>query len=147
MSGVGKEKSCRTEGDLFLTLLFDSPFTIETDASDYGIGGVLLQKFDDTARPIAFISRKLNPAECNYAVIEKECLAIKWAIEYFHQYLYGGKFLVRSDHAPLTWLSQNKDKNSRLMRWAPSLQVYDFSIEYVKGSENFIADFLSRMMN
>ena len=122
------------------------PFIIETDASDFGIGAVLLQKSEDTLRPIAFISRKLNPAERNYAVIEKECLAIKWSIDYFHQYLYGGKFLVRTDHAPLTWLSQNKDKNSRLMRWALSLQVYDFSIEYVKGSENFIADFFSRMM-
>ena len=86
----------------------------------------------------------MNSAEVNYSVIEQECLAIKWAIETFHQYLYGGRFTVRTDHAPLKWLKQNKDKNSRLMRWALSLQTFDFVIEYVKGSENFLADMLSR---
>ena len=120
-------------------------FIVQTDASQFGIGAVLAQKLDGELKPISFISRKLNKAECNYSVIEKECLAIKWAIEYFYPYLYGGKFKVRTDHAPLTWLTQNKDKNSRLMRWALNLQSYDFSIEYVKGSENFLADLMSRV--
>ena len=120
-------------------------FIVQTDASQFGIGAVLAQKLDGELKLISFISRKLNKAECNYSVIEKECLAIKWAIEYFYPYLYGGKFKVRTDHAPLTWLTQNKDKNSRLMRWALNLQSYDFSIEYVKGSENFLADLMSRV--
>ena len=122
----------------------DFDFVVQTDASKVGIGAVLAQVVDGEYCPIAFISRKLNKAECNYSVIEQECLAIKWAITYFYQYLYGGKFTIRTDHAPLTWLKQNKDKNSRLMRWALSLQAYDFTIEYVKGSENFLADMLSR---
>ena len=122
----------------------DLEFVVQTDASKVGIGAVLAQVVDGEYCPIAFISRKLNKAESNYSVIEQECLAIKWAITYFYQYLYGGKFTIRTDHAPLTWLKQNKDKNSRLMRWALSLQAYDFTIEYVKGSENFLADMLSR---
>lgn len=117
-------------------------FILQTDASLNGLGAMLVQEGE--CAPISFISRKLKPAERNYSVIELECLAIKWAIEYFYQYLYGSKFIVRTDHAPLTWLVQNKDKNSRLMRWALSLQSYDFSVQYVKGAENFIADTFSR---
>ena len=119
-------------------------FVLQTDASQVGLGAILYQDVEGTLRPISYISRKLNSAEVNYSVIEQECLAIKWAIEMFYQYLYGGRFTVRTDHAPLKWLKQNKEKNSRLMRWALSLQAYDFTVEYVKGSENFLADMLSR---
>ena len=119
-------------------------FVLQTDASDNGLGAVLGQEIDGEFRPISFISRKLNSAEQNYAVIEKECLAIKWAIEYFHQYLYARKFIVCTDHAPLTWLSQNKNVNSRLTRWALTLQSFDFVIKYIKGTENLLADALSR---
>ena len=119
-------------------------FVVQTDASDDAIGAVLGQLRDDDFVPIAFISRVLNTAEKNYAVVEKECLAVKWAVCYFHDYLFGAKFIVRTDHAPLAWLHKNKDLNSRLMRWALRLQSYDFTIEYIKGTENFIADLLSR---
>ena len=119
-------------------------FVLHTDACDYGIGAVLCQEIDDHIRPISFVSRKLNKAEMNYSVIEKECLAIRWAISRFSEYLYGGKFIVKTDHAPLQWLRQNKNKNSRLMRWALELQQYDFSICYIRGSENLLADLLSR---
>jgi hypothetical protein len=93
------------------------------------------------------MSRKLNKAEQNYSVIEQECLAIKWCVNYCHQYLFSKKFIIRTDHAPLQWLRQNKDKNSRLMRWALSLQGYDFVIEYIKGSDNLLADLFSRNAN
>ena len=122
-------------------------FVVQTDASQVAIGAVLGQMVDGEMRPISFISRKLTKAERNYAVVEKECLAIKWAIEYFSQYLYAKKFLVKTDHAPLTWLRQCKDKNSRLMRWALALQAYDFVIMYIKGTDNFLADMLSRSPN
>lgn len=122
----------------------DVPFVLQTDASGLGISGVLGQVIDDSFKPISFISRKLNKAEQNYSVIELECLAIKWSINYFHEYLYGSRFEIKTDHAPLAWLRQNKDKTSRLMRWALSLQAYDFSITYIKGSENFLADLFSR---
>lgn len=119
-------------------------FILQTDASFLGLAGVLGQEIDGVFKPIMFMSRKLNAAERNYSVIELECLAIKWSINYCHEYLYGSHFSIRSDHAPLQWLTQNKDKSSRLMRWALSLQGYNFSIEYIKGSENFLADTFSR---
>lgn len=105
---------------------------------------MLGQEVDGEFLPISFISLKLTAAEQNYSVIEQECLAIKWCVEYFYQYLYGEKFVIKTDHAPLIWLRQNKNKNSRLMRWALSLQGYDFTIKYIKGSENFLADTVSR---
>ena len=75
-------------------------FVVQTDACDVGLGAILFQQVDGEDRPISFISRKLTSAEQNYPTIEKECLAIKWAIERFHDYLYGHTFLVRTDHAP-----------------------------------------------
>ena len=119
-------------------------FVLQTDACDNGIAGVLGQEIEGVFRPISFISRKLSNSEINYSVIEKECLAIKWSVNYFYEYLYGGKFMIKTDHAPLTWLKENKTVNSRLMRWAISLQSYDFTISYIKGSENFLADTMSR---
>ena len=77
-------------------------------------------------------------------VLLKKLLAIKWAITKFHDYVYGSKFIVETDHAPLQWLKRNKDKCSRLMRWALSLQTYDFHIKYIKGKKNFLADLMSR---
>jgi hypothetical protein len=119
-------------------------FVVQTDASTLGLGAVLWQRCDGEDKPISCISRKLKDAEKNYAIIELECLAIKWAIEKFHDYLYGSKFIVRTDHAPLMWLNENKCLTSRRMRWALSLQNYSFDIEYVKGKENFLADVFSR---
>lgn len=115
-------------------------FVVQTDSSNFAVGAVLGQTVKGEFRPISFNSRKLNKAERNYSVIEQECLAIKWAVNY----LYGARFRIQTDHAPLTWLRQNKDRNSRLTRWALSLQAYDFVIEYIKGCDNFQADLLSR---
>jgi hypothetical protein len=122
----------------------DEPFVVQTDACMHGLGAVLGQIVEDNFEPVCFISRNLSKAERNYSVIELECLSIKWAVGYFHDYLYGNKFVIQTDHAPLTWLRQNKDKNSRLMRWALALQAYDFSIHYIRGCDNFLADMFSR---
>ena len=121
------------------------PFILQTDASNRGVGAVLLQMSGDQKLPVAYAGRKLKSSEENYATIEKECLAIVWAIAKFQRYLYGSEFLLETDHKPLIYLHKSKVNNARLMRWALSLQPYRFRIIAIKGKENVGADYLSRM--
>jgi phospholipid-translocating ATPase len=107
---------------------FNKPFVVQTDASDVGIRAILSQTDEKGhEHPIAFASRKLKPREQKYAVIEKECLAIIWALGFFYPYLYGQHFVIETDHQPLKWLHQMKNKNQRLTRWALSLRPSSFS--------------------
>jgi len=71
-----------------------------------------------------FISRKLLPREQKYSTVEKECLAIKWALEELKYYVLGRYFTLVTDHAPLVWMSKNKENNGRVTRWFLSLQPY-----------------------
>lgn len=119
-------------------------FVLRTDASLVGLGAILLQYTDDTPHPIAYASRTLLPAEKNYSVIERECLAIVWGINKFKYYLFGKAFVLEVDHKPLVYLNKFKGENSRLMRWALSLQPFRFNIVYIPGKENIGADLLSR---
>ena len=119
-------------------------FILRTDASNRGIEGVLLQEEADCKLPVAYASRKLLPKEESYATVEKECLALIWAIQKFQRYLYGKYFIVETDHQPLLYLNKAKVSNARLMRWALLLQPYRFTIRAIKGSENVGADYLSR---
>ena len=124
---------------------FSRPFVVQTDASEVGIGAVLAQTDEKGyEHPIAFASRKLKPREQKYAVIEKECLAIVWALGFFYPYLYGQHFVVETDHQPLKWLQQMKNKNQRLTRWALSLQPFKCDIRHRAGAEHKNADGLSR---
>ena len=122
----------------------DEPFILQTDASDNGIGAVLLQEEDGVKFPIAFASKKLLSRERNYSVIEKECLAIVWSIDKFHRYLFGSKFILETDHEPLRYLQTAKTLNPRIMRWALKLQPYSFRIVAIRGRDNIGADCLSR---
>ena len=124
---------------------FNQPFILQTDASDNGLGAVLTQDFDDIRHPVAFASKKLLPREKRYSTIEKECLAIVWAIKKFYIYLYGREFVVETDHQPLVYIGQSKFTNSRIMRWALFLQNFRFRVINVKGKENVMADYLSRV--
>ena len=120
------------------------PFRLRTDASDRGLGAVLLQDGVDGEQPVSFASKKLTPAELNYATIEKECLAIVWGIRRFEPYLFGHHFVVQTDHQPLQYLQQARPLSGRLARWALQLQQYSFRVESIPGSQNIDADFLSR---
>ena len=119
-------------------------FVLRTDASDVGIGAVLMQAHEGILFPICFASRKLLSRERLYPVVERECLALAWAVKKYAYFLYGRKFTLQTDHFPLAYLSQARMKNSRVMRWALALQSHNFHVEVIKGSENFGADFLSR---
>lgn len=123
---------------------FDQPFILTTDASDFALGAVLSQGKIGFDKPVAYASRTLSDTETRYSTIEKELLAIVWAVKYFRPYLYGRKFTIYTDHRPLTWLMSLKDPNSKLTRWRLKLAEFDYNVIYKKGSQNTNADALSR---
>ena len=108
-------------------------FVLDVDASDIGIGAVLHQVQSDRERVIAYASRALNRAERNYCITEKELLAVGFFIEHFRQYLFGRKFLVRTDHQALIWLFKLNEPHGKIARWIEILSHDDFSIAYRPG--------------
>ena len=98
-------------------------YFLQTDASDSGIGAVLMQKHDGKLFPVCYARKKFSSAERNYSTIEKECLAIVWGFKRFHLYLYGVSFVLQTDHEPLKYMNSAKFANGHLMRWAMFLQL------------------------
>ena len=109
------------------------------------MGVVLCQKEKDEEHPLAYASRKLLPRETRLSTVEKECLALVWAVEYFRPYVFGRRFMIETDHNSLVWLNQVKDKNRKLFNWSLTLQAYDFAVVHRSGSRNANADSLSRV--
>ncbi|XP_064465530.1 uncharacterized protein LOC135377174 [Ornithodoros turicata] len=124
---------------------YNRTFFVQCDASDRGIGAVLCQLDEGgRERPILYISRKLTGREEAYCATEKECACLIWAVQKLSCYLSGSKFVIETDHCPLTWLKNMSAKNGRLLRWSLALQPYNFEIKYKKGADNGNADGLSR---
>lgn len=127
------------------------PLVLAVDSSAYGLGAVLAHRYPGgDERPVSYVSRSLNDAEKNYSQLDKEALAIYFGITKHHQYLFGRQFLLRTDHQPLSYIFGKsggipQTAASRLQRWAARLAAYDFSVEFVKSSENGPADALSRL--
>lgn len=123
---------------------FTKPFIMQTDASDVGLGAVLVQGENDDEKVVAYWSRKLTAAERKYQTTERECLAVVQAIEHFRPYIEGVHFSVITDHASLLWLQNLKDPAGRLGRWVLRLQAYNFTLSHRKGKFMTVADALSR---
>ena len=124
---------------------FEKEFIVTTDASDVALGAVLSQNTNGSDLPVAYASRTLNDSERRLATIEKELLAILFALKTFRPYVYGRRFTLYTDHRPLQWLFGIKDCSSKLFRWRMKLADYDFVIKYKPGSTNHVADALSRI--
>ena len=131
---------------------FDKPFLLETDASRRGLGAVLSQKqADGWYHPIAYANRVMNETEQRYHSNKQEFLTLKWVVtEQFHEYLspYGknrNEFVVRTDNNPLTYIFSSANLDAAQQRWVARLASYNFSLEYQKGKDNTMADFLSQM--
>ncbi|GFX39635.1 hypothetical protein TNCV_2103791 [Trichonephila clavipes] len=118
-------------------------FILDTDASHESIGAVLSQEIDGQERVIAYFSKCLSKPERNYCLLKK-LLAIVKAVEHFHLYLYGRRFLLRTDHASLIWLLNFKNSEGQIARWIQRLQQYDVKIRYSKRLAHGNADALLR---
>ena len=117
-----------------------SSFLLQTDTSAVGLGVVLEQG----GYVIAYASRSLTAPERQYSAIQRECLAVVYALKQFRHYLLGRRFQLVTDHAPLQWLSAQK-MEGMLCRWALAMQEYNFQIVYRKWVLNGNADVLSRL--
>ena len=122
----------------------DLPFLLRTDASKVALGACLMHEINGVRHPIQYASRKLTKAEKNYPIVELECLAVVWAIQRFERFLLGKHFTVETDHQPLLALTKKKLNSSKLQRWVLLLQNYNFDIKYIEGTNNLLADLLSR---
>ena len=124
---------------------FEKPFRLETDASGEGLGAILLQESDNGQyHPVAFASQELKGGEPKYHSFKLEFLALKWAVtEQFHEYLQYQPFTVRTDNNPLTYILTTPNLDALGHHWVAALVGYNMQLEYLKGSNNKIADTLS----
>jgi hypothetical protein len=123
---------------------FSLPFLLDTDASGDGIGAVLSQIQNGQEKVICYASRKLSRCEKNYSVTKRELLAVVHFIKQFRHYLYGKRFMLRTDHSALKWLFDFKNVNGQLARWLEVLSSFDFEICHRPGNCHKNADALSR---
>ncbi|SOV07075.1 uncharacterized protein UDID_18713 [Ustilago sp. UG-2017a] len=123
------------------------PIIVETDASDFAVAAILSQSFDQgTRHPITFFSKKLDPAQLNYPIFDKEMFAIVAAFKHWRQYLEGAKFPVQvlTDHRSLEYFTTTKQLNRRQARWSELLSDFDFVIQYRPGVQAGLPDALTR---
>jgi RNase H-like domain found in reverse transcriptase len=114
-----------------------------TDASDYGVGGYLYQLIDGSKELVALVSKALTIVQLKWSVIQKEAYAIYFCCTALDKQLRDRKFTILTDHKNLTFIKQGS--NPMVVRWHLALQELDFTLEYVKGVENTIADAMSHL--
>ena len=126
---------------------FRKPFLLETDTLIEGLGVVLSQKQDDDRyHPVAYASRGLKGGQLKCHSSKLEFLALKWAVtEQFREYLQYQPFLVCTDNNPLTYIMKMPNLDTVGHRWVAAMAGYNFEIEYVRGTDNKVADALSHV--
>ena len=118
----------------------DEPFILDTDASDKGLGAVFSQVQGGNEHVIAYEACALSKVERNYSTTRKELLALVWGTEHFETYLYGRRFLARTDHSALQWLQNFKNPRGQVAHWLERLSDFNFEVEHHSGQLHGNAD-------
>ena len=138
-------KSSLVIAPIMLTLDWNNDFEIMCDGSDYAMGIVLGQRTEKIFKAIYYANKAFNEAQENYTTTEKEMLAMVFASEKFRPYILGSHVIIHIDHAAIKYLMAKKEAKPRLIIWVLLLQDFDMEIKDKKGSDNVIADHLSRL--
>ena len=125
---------------------FEKTFKLTTDCSNIAMGAILSQSKNGFDHPVAYFSKTLNRSQQNYGASDKECLAALTAIEHFKPYLVGRRFILVSDHEPLSFIRSKKDPSQRLMRWMFKFTDYLYEFQYKPGKSLPHVDTLSRII-
>ena len=125
---------------------FAEKFILQTDASGVALGAVLSQECNGFRQPIAFASRTLSAQErkasCTY---ELECLAVLFGTEKFRKYIEHQDFVLETDNQALSWLLAHPRQLGKIGRWVVKISALKFEVRHVRGTQNIVADTLSRM--
>nr|GEY02034.1 reverse transcriptase domain-containing protein [Tanacetum cinerariifolium] len=136
-----------TKASILVILDWNLPFELMCDASDFAIGAVLGQRKTKHFQPIHYASKTITEAQVHYTTTEKEMFAVVDAFEKFRPYLVLSKSIVYTDHSALKYLLSKQDAKLKLLWWVFLLQEFDIIIRDKKGTENLVADHLSRLEN
>lgn len=126
---------------------FQRTFILQTDASSRAIGASLLQEIDGVRMPVAFYSKRLTESESKYSTPEHECLAAILAMEHFAPFLEHRQFELETDNQALSWLLSHPRQRGRLARWVLRISSFNYKAIHIRGTQNVIADTLSRMFD
>lgn len=137
-------KELLTSAPILIQPRWEQMFILDTDASLHAMGAVLSQRVEGKEHVVAFYSKTFNRAERNYCVTRRELLAVVRATKHFRHYLLGRRFLLRTDHASLRWLTNFREPEGQVARWIQLLQEFDFELCHRAGTCHGNADALSR---
>jgi hypothetical protein len=138
--GEGPSRSLRQDDVMLSFPDFNKPFEIHTDASDFQLGSVIMQDH----KPVAFYSRKLNPAQRNYTTGKREMLSIVETLRAYRNILLGHEIVIYTDHQNLV-NDQTQHESARIQRWVWLIEEFGPKFKYLPGPENVVADALSRL--
>ena len=132
-----------TTAPIFAYPDFSKEFIVQVDASEMGTGATLAQLQDGRERVISYASQSLDDSQCRLCAIEREALAVMFAVQQFHPYLRGRTFKLFTDHNVFTYITQSKVKNEKLFQFASTLQEFNFEVKHKTSNANTNADTLS----